>query len=544
MKVSKVVMASSSIAYVRNDGGNLKFMTDNGNSTGLCVQAGGGFVGINTMAPASNLHVYGDALISDTLKVTNLSVLGGTIQGFAASATTDTTNAANITSGTLRQSVIPNTGVQIGTYGTTSNVSIFSVQSDGRLISASSVPIQLQPINVTGLAQSATVDTTNATNITTGLLPQGRFPTTGVTAGTYPANVYQFPTFTVQSDGRITNVVSTNIAINASVVGGLTTWATSNNNVSTNAPPTLYGLNIAPNASLYAAGSAMLNVTGGAAVTAGMAIGKSFAGVVALDVSGDQAITGTLTATNLVSTNHTSCNLTIMGSIHNPLSVIGPATFSCNAIFSGAVTFMSGALDVSGGAALMGPTSIGKPTVYSGVLDVSGGAALSGGVALGKAYVGTVALDVSGAGAVSGRLDVSGGVSLVGPTSIGKATVNSGVLDVSGGAALSGGVALGKAYMGAVALDVSGAGAVSGRLDVSGSVSLMGTTSIGKATVNSGVLDVSGGAALSGGVALGKAYVGAVALDVSGAGAFSGRLDVSGSVSHMGPTSIGKATVN
>lgn len=147
---------------------------------------------------------------------------------FATSATTDTTNADNITSGTLNKERLPETAVTVGTYGssTGSSYSRFVVDAYGRLTSAANVAIQILPAQVTGLATSATTDTTDAANITTGFLPSARLTITGVNAGSYGSQSH-VTRFTVDNRGRLTSANNIAIAISASAVSGLAAVSTS-----------------------------------------------------------------------------------------------------------------------------------------------------------------------------------------------------------------------------------------------------------------------------------------------------------------------------
>ena len=147
---------------------------------------------------------------------------------FAASATTDTTDADNITSGTLARERLPTTAVTVGTYGSSagSAYSRFVVDSYGRITSAANVAITISSSQVTGLATSATSDTTDASNITTGFLPSARLTITGVTAGSYGSQSHA-ARFTVDNRGRLTSANNIAILINASAVAGLASVATS-----------------------------------------------------------------------------------------------------------------------------------------------------------------------------------------------------------------------------------------------------------------------------------------------------------------------------
>ena len=76
---------------------------------------------------------------------------------------------------------ISNTAVTAASYGTASSVGTFTVNAQGQLTNAVDTPIAISAAAVSGLAASATTDTTNASNITSGTLPSGRL------SGSYPS---------------------------------------------------------------------------------------------------------------------------------------------------------------------------------------------------------------------------------------------------------------------------------------------------------------------------------------------------------------------
>ena len=107
-----------------------------------------------------------------------IAISSGAVSGLASSATTDTTNASNITSGTLNAARLPSSGVTAKGYGTASSIPTYIVDATGRITSAANVAIAISSGAVSGLATSATTDTTNASNITSGTLGAARLPYT------------------------------------------------------------------------------------------------------------------------------------------------------------------------------------------------------------------------------------------------------------------------------------------------------------------------------------------------------------------------------
>jgi hypothetical protein len=113
----------------------------------------------------------------------------------------------------VSSSVLANTSVTAGSYGSASQVPVYTVDAQGRLTSASNTSIAISSAAVSGLATSATTDTSNASNITSGTLSASRLPTIGATQ---LANSQTYGISTNGNSNSATNLVTTNFTVQES----------------------------------------------------------------------------------------------------------------------------------------------------------------------------------------------------------------------------------------------------------------------------------------------------------------------------------------
>ena len=193
-----------------------------------------------TTDPAANTVTFTSA----NRATLDANITGGTVSSLSApiavadggtgvtSFTTGTILTGGATVGTLSNTTFTTTG----TPGANATITSQTVDAYGRHTATTYTPISIASSQVTGtfasgsitgLAASATTDTTNAGNITSGTLPSARLPSSGVSAGSYGSPT-QYPVITVDASGRVTGVTNQTVTTttNQTTFGVYSTYQT------------------------------------------------------------------------------------------------------------------------------------------------------------------------------------------------------------------------------------------------------------------------------------------------------------------------------
>ena len=181
----------------------------------LAINAQGQITSASDTAIAINANQITSGAVTNAQLANSAVTVNGTSIALGASGTITAVNPNALTigtglTGTSYDGSAPITialgtsGVIAATYGSASQVPVFAVDTYGRVTSVTNTSIAIAAGAVSGLAASATTDTTNAANITSGTLPTGRISGsyTGITGvGTLTAGTWNGTTIGVAYGG-------------------------------------------------------------------------------------------------------------------------------------------------------------------------------------------------------------------------------------------------------------------------------------------------------------------------------------------------------
>ena len=423
-----VTVTNTGVTSIAGTAGNIIASGPTGSVTLNLATAGtaGSYVQVTT-------DNYGRVISgATTISTSNLS---GALQASQFPALTgDITTAAGSLVTTLA-AVNTNTG----TFGSGTQVGSFVVNSKGLITGASNIPIAIAAAQVTGLAASATTNTTDASNIISGTLAQTQLPalsatgdahgTGAVGTGTIPltlatvnSNVGTFNTVTVNAKGLVTAASNT-------------TYLTGNQTITLSGDVTGTGTTSIP-VKLAASG-----------VTAGSYGSATFVPVITVDTKGRVTSVSTAAVTAAVAAGGTDGNLqyndaggsagvsTMNFTSTSPEQVIlgdGTAAFSflgvTGATSSGDLVLQAGNLGTGAGSILtLAGGNANGTTGAGGTVVIAGG---DGGSTTGAAGDVIIESGASQTGQVGGSVSIA--------TSPGGPTVTRVTIDDSGSWDLAG----------------------------------------------------------------------------------------------------------
>lgn len=182
-----------------------------------------------------NGTLTGDGSTASPLQVvTGGSV--GTVNSVAMTSSDFTISGSPVTSSGTIVANITATGVSSGTYGSSTQVPVITVNAKGQVTDATTASISIPTQGLTSVGiLSASLTVTNSPLIADGNITLETAPT-GVSSGVYGSNS-SIPQITIGPDGRITSAVNLSVGTPGSGIGTVTSVGLTSSTLSVTATP-------------------------------------------------------------------------------------------------------------------------------------------------------------------------------------------------------------------------------------------------------------------------------------------------------------------